>query len=51
MGQQMVHVPVLFQEILDLCPENPRIVIDGTLGYGGHALGLLQKYPSIQQYY
>lgn len=49
--KKIEHIPVLYKEILDNCPENAKIIIDGTLGYGGHALGLLAKYPSIERYY
>ncbi|MFZ0545394.1 MAG: 16S rRNA (cytosine(1402)-N(4))-methyltransferase RsmH [Candidatus Promineifilaceae bacterium] len=37
------HVPVLYQEVLEyLRPEPGRLYIDGTVGAGGHAAGLLQ---------
>jgi 16S rRNA (cytosine1402-N4)-methyltransferase len=36
-----IHVTVLKQEVLEFCPANSRIVLDGTLGGGGHTLGLL----------
>jgi len=36
------HQPVLYQPILDyLEPVSPRRYVDGTLGAGGHALGIL----------
>jgi 16S rRNA (cytosine1402-N4)-methyltransferase len=38
------HVPVLYQEVLEyLRPESGRLYIDGTVGAGGHAAGLLQS--------
>lgn len=38
------HRPVLYQEVMDaLRPERGRRYIDGTLGAGGHAFGLLEK--------
>ncbi len=37
------HIPVLYQEVLTyLRPEPGRLYIDGTVGAGGHAAGLLQ---------
>ncbi|PID34644.1 MAG: 16S rRNA (cytosine(1402)-N(4))-methyltransferase [candidate division SR1 bacterium] len=47
----ITHVPVLYNEVLEHCPEHAKIIADGTLGYGGHALGLLEKYPTIEHYY
>lgn len=38
------HLPVLYQEILDaLCPKSPGLYVDGTVGAGGHAWGILTK--------
>ncbi|MCB8927094.1 MAG: 16S rRNA (cytosine(1402)-N(4))-methyltransferase RsmH [Ardenticatenaceae bacterium] len=38
------HIPVLFDEVLDLLrPQANGRYIDGTLGAGGHTAGLLQK--------
>jgi 16S rRNA (cytosine1402-N4)-methyltransferase len=38
------HHPVLYQEILTaLAPFSPGSYVDGTLGAGGHAFGLLQS--------
>jgi 16S rRNA (cytosine1402-N4)-methyltransferase len=38
------HIPVLFDEVLDLLQPQPiGRYIDGTVGAGGHAAGLLQK--------
>lgn len=38
------HVPILLPECLDaLCPEPGMIGVDSTLGYGGHAAGILKK--------
>ncbi len=38
-----MHISVLFQEVLDgLQPNADGLYIDGTLGFGGHTLGLLQ---------
>ena len=38
------HIPVLYDEVLDLLrPQANGRYIDGTLGAGGHAAGVLQK--------
>lgn len=38
-----LHRPVLYQEVIDaLDPKSGGLYIDGTLGAGGHAFGLLQ---------
>lgn len=38
------HIPVLFDEVLDLLQPQPNgRYIDGTVGAGGHTAGLLQK--------
>lgn len=40
---ESAHIPVLFREVMDLLQPQPGgIYIDGTLGAGGHAAGLLQ---------
>lgn len=45
------HVPVLLAEVVAACePTAPRVVVDGTLGMGGHAEALLEAYPSIERY-
>jgi 16S rRNA (cytosine1402-N4)-methyltransferase len=37
------HLPVLYQKtILSLCPRSPGFYVDGTVGAGGHASGLLE---------
>jgi 16S rRNA (cytosine1402-N4)-methyltransferase len=38
------HVPVLFNEVIQyLAPREREIIVDGTLGGGGHALEILKK--------
>jgi|SRR3989338_1367054 len=46
------HNPVLVNEILEnaYVPKN-AIIVDGTLGLGGHALEILNKYKNISGYY
>lgn len=42
-GANLPHLPVLYQEIiLALRPESPGFYIDGTVGAGGHARGILE---------
>ena len=42
MSSQSPHHPVLYQEIIDaLSPRSPGKYIDGTVGAGGHAWGIL----------
>lgn len=45
------HAPVLLNEILGhLLLSNTKMVLDGTLGLGGHAAGILSKFNSIEKY-
>ena len=50
---KIVHTPVLLQECLDyLSPvgeayENNALMIDSTLGEGGHTFNFLSKYPNL----
>ncbi len=46
------HTPVLINEVLDglYIPDN-AIVIDGTIGLGGHAYQILNKHKTIKSYY
>ncbi len=46
------HIPVLATEVLSFCgTERPILsVLDGTLGYGGHAELLLDAHPEIVSY-
>jgi 16S rRNA (cytosine1402-N4)-methyltransferase len=43
------HEPVMLGEILDaLAPVPPGVVVDGTVGGGGHADALLDAHPHLQ---
>lgn len=43
------HEPVLAREIVELFQgTGPRLMVDGTLGGGGHAQALLESNPEIQ---
>lgn len=45
------HEPVLVEAVRRLAREcEPRCVLDGTVGLGGHALALLDAIPSIERY-
>ena len=49
MTEEIPHIPVLFDETIDAFKDcNDGYIIDCTLGYGGHSLGLLEKYPNIK---
>ncbi len=47
---ETVHVPVLLDECLEwLVPRDGRgLMVDGTLGEGGHAEAFLSKYPELR---
>lgn len=43
------HIPVLYREIVaafSACEEG--VIIDCTMGYGGHSVALLDTYPSVR---
>jgi 16S rRNA (cytosine1402-N4)-methyltransferase len=43
------HIPVLFNEVIDTFKDlEDGYVIDCTLGYGGHSLGILESNPNIK---
>lgn len=45
------HYPVLLNEVLQAFePLTLEVVVDGTLGAGGHAEALLKAHPEIQHY-
>ncbi|HET8796831.1 MAG TPA: 16S rRNA (cytosine(1402)-N(4))-methyltransferase RsmH [Thermoanaerobaculia bacterium] len=46
----MIHEPVLFQEILEhLVPaRRDGVLVDATIGLGGHAEGLLERHPDVR---
>lgn len=47
----LFHDPVLSQEVLsELVSAETKSVFDGTLGLGGHAHLILNKYPNISRY-
>lgn len=47
--QQIPHIPVLFDEVCQTFQElKDGYIIDCTLGYGGHSLGILESNPNIK---
>ncbi|PHQ88923.1 MAG: 16S rRNA (cytosine(1402)-N(4))-methyltransferase [Sulfurimonas sp.] len=47
--QNIPHVPVLYKEVVDAFNGTDEgIIIDCTMGYGGHSSMLLEAYPLIQ---
>ncbi|MBI4864253.1 MAG: 16S rRNA (cytosine(1402)-N(4))-methyltransferase RsmH [Candidatus Riflebacteria bacterium] len=45
------HEPVLLDEVVDLASRGPhRVVLDCTVGLGGHAQALLERLPDIETY-
>jgi 16S rRNA (cytosine1402-N4)-methyltransferase len=45
----IVHRPVLLKEVLDLLipPAQGGLIVDATLGQGGHAEAFLERYPEL----
>lgn len=50
MGMEPVHTSVLLQECLELlAPETERaLMVDGTLGEGGHSEAFLETFPDLR---
>ncbi|MBX7490183.1 16S rRNA (cytosine(1402)-N(4))-methyltransferase RsmH [Helicobacter turcicus] len=49
---EIPHIPVLLEQVLDSF-DTPRIakggiLLDCTLGFGGHTFALLERYPSLE---
>lgn len=43
------HIPVLFDEVIETFKDlEEGYIIDCTLGYGGHSLGILESNPNIK---
>jgi 16S rRNA (cytosine1402-N4)-methyltransferase len=51
MSDRFPHTPVMLQRIVDLFTptlEGPgKVVVDATLGMGGHSEGLLERFPDV----
>ena len=46
MDNNILHKPVLTQEILDLIPKNAKIIVDTTCGTAGHSLAIATNLKS-----
>lgn len=42
------HIPVLFDEIIDLITPNMNTFFDGTFGYGWHTIGMINKVSTFE---
>lgn len=47
-GESFRHEPVLLSEVLSLAPASAGLLVDATLGGGGHAEALLKKFPAAE---
>ncbi len=43
------HIPVMLNEVLDSISPDCKILVDGTLGHGGHSKAILEKFLNIQK--
>ncbi|OGK04415.1 MAG: 16S rRNA (cytosine(1402)-N(4))-methyltransferase, partial [Candidatus Raymondbacteria bacterium RIFOXYD12_FULL_49_13] len=49
MGENSYHIPVLVEEIMGyFSTVKNGVVVDGTLGGGGHSHALLSHFPEIR---
>jgi len=50
MEKKRPHIPVLLNEVLHCFEEMPAegVFVDCTLGYGGHSLAILERFPGIK---
>jgi 16S rRNA (cytosine1402-N4)-methyltransferase len=47
--QDIPHIPVLYREVIDAFKKSEDgIIIDCTMGYGGHSSMILEAYPNIK---
>lgn len=47
--EKIPHIPVLFEEVIEAFKNIKNgYIVDCTLGYGGHTLGILENNPSIK---
>lgn len=46
--QEIPHIPVLYREVIDaFAPCGKGIIVDCTMGYGGHSSMLLERYSGV----
>lgn len=50
MESQIIHKPVMIKEILSFIPENSNIVVDATLGEGGHTKAMLDLNLEVHSF-
>ncbi len=47
MSNPIIHTPVLFQEVMQSCPDDAHYVMDGTLWHGWHTLWFLAQWRTV----
>lgn len=47
---QIIHKPVMIKEVLSFIPENSNIVVDATLGEGGHTKAMLDLNLEVHSF-
>ena len=50
MEDEIIHKPVMINEVLSFIPENSNIVIDATLGEGGHTKAMLDLNLEVHSF-
>ncbi len=50
MKNEFEHISVLLKEIVDFAPQQSHLILDCTLGGGGHSQKLLEKFPNAILY-
>ena len=50
MESQIIHKPVKIKEVLSFIPENSNIVVDATLGEGGHTKAMLDLNLEVHSF-
>ena len=50
MKKEFEHISVLLKEIVDFAPHQCHLILDCTLGGGGHSQKLLEKFPDAILY-
>lgn len=50
MESQIIHKPVMIKEVLSFIPKNSNIVVDATLGEGGHTKAMLDLNLEVHSF-
>ncbi len=50
MEYEIIHKPVMIKEVLSFIPENSNIVVDATLGEGGHTKAMLDLNLEVHSF-